>query len=65
MGEACTIVLRGATSHLLDETERSLHDALCVLSQVCPLLPLYINGAYCENRWYPNQEQYLEEVVQR
>ncbi len=45
MGEACTIVLRGATSHLLDETERSLHDALCVLSQVCPLLLFYINGA--------------------
>ncbi|ROT37069.1 T-complex protein 1 subunit beta [Sodiomyces alkalinus F11] len=32
-GEACTIVLRGATSHLLDEAERSLHDALAVLSQ--------------------------------
>ncbi len=32
-GEACTIVLRGATHHLLDEAERSLHDALCVLSQ--------------------------------
>lgn len=34
VGEACTIVLRGATSHMLDEAERSLHDALCVLSQV-------------------------------
>lgn len=33
MGEACTIVLRGASSHVLDEAERSLHDALCVLSQ--------------------------------
>lgn len=31
--EACTIVLRGANSHLLAEAERSLHDALCVLSQ--------------------------------
>jgi T-complex protein 1 subunit beta len=31
-GEACTIVLRGASSHLLDEAERSLHDALCVLT---------------------------------
>jgi T-complex protein 1 subunit beta len=30
-GEACTIVLRGASSHMLDEAERSLHDALCVL----------------------------------
>jgi T-complex protein 1 subunit beta len=32
-GEAATIVLRGATSHLLEEAERSIHDALCVLSQ--------------------------------
>lgn len=32
-GEACTIVLRGATNQLLDEAERSLHDALSVLSQ--------------------------------
>jgi T-complex protein 1 subunit beta len=32
-GQACTIVLRGATDSLLDEAERSLHDALCVLSQ--------------------------------
>jgi len=32
-GEACTIVLRGATNQILDEAERSLHDALCVLSQ--------------------------------
>lgn len=32
-GQACTIVLRGATQQMLDEAERSLHDALCVLSQ--------------------------------
>eukprot|EP00921_Rhytidocystis_pertsovi_P022940 GHVQ01036545.1.p1 GENE.GHVQ01036545.1~~GHVQ01036545.1.p1 ORF type:complete len:418 (-),score=64.33 GHVQ01036545.1:77-1330(-) len=31
--EACTIVLRGASCHVLDEAERSLHDALAVLSQ--------------------------------
>lgn len=29
--EACTIVLRGASSHVIDEVERSLHDVLCVL----------------------------------
>ena len=33
LGEACTIVLRGATQQILDEAERSLHDALCVLQQ--------------------------------
>ncbi|RKO95003.1 chaperonin Cpn60/TCP-1, partial [Caulochytrium protostelioides] len=32
-GEACTVVLRGANTQILDEAERSLHDALSVLSQ--------------------------------
>jgi len=32
-GAACTVVLRGSSSHLLDEAERSLHDALCVLTE--------------------------------
>jgi len=31
--EACAIVLRGASIHILDEAERSLHDALAVLYQ--------------------------------
>lgn len=33
LGEACTIILRGATQQILDEADRSLHDALCVMSQ--------------------------------
>ncbi|BAM83286.1 chaperonin containing TCP1, subunit 2 [Cyanidioschyzon merolae strain 10D] len=32
--EACSIVIRGANQQILDEAERSLHDALCVLSQL-------------------------------
>lgn len=32
-GEACTVVLRGASQYMLDEAERSLHDALCVVAQ--------------------------------
>jgi T-complex protein 1 subunit beta len=32
-GEACTIVLRGPSRHILDEAERSIHDALCVLAK--------------------------------
>lgn len=32
-GEACTIVLRGTSQHILDEAERSVHDALCVIQQ--------------------------------
>merc|ERR1711976_828140 len=33
LGEACTVVLRGATQQILDEAERSMHDALCVMAQ--------------------------------
>lgn len=32
LGEACTVIIRGATQQILDEAERSLHDALCVLA---------------------------------
>lgn len=32
LGEACTIIIRGATQQIVDEAERSLHDALCVLT---------------------------------
>lgn len=31
--QASTIVIRGANTHVVDEAHRSLHDALCVLSQ--------------------------------
>ena len=31
--EACSIVLRGASAHVLDEADRSLHDALAVIYQ--------------------------------
>lgn len=29
--ESCTLVLRGSSSHILEEADRSMHDALCVL----------------------------------
>ena len=46
--EACTIVLRGASSHLLDEAERSLHDALCVLSQTVKDSRVVLGGGCAE-----------------
>lgn len=47
LGEACTIVLRGATQQILDEAERSLHDALCVLAQtVKDTRTVYGGGEY-------------------
>jgi len=45
-GEACSIVLRGASSHVLDEAERSLHDALCIL-QATVKDPRSVYGGGC------------------
>ncbi|KAH0682369.1 hypothetical protein KY290_020959 [Solanum tuberosum] len=48
MGQACTIVLRGASPHVLDEAERSLHDALCVLSQTVNDSRVLLGGGWPE-----------------
>lgn len=48
MGQACTIVLRGASFHVLDEAERSLHDALCVLSQTVQDSRVILGGGWPE-----------------
>eukprot|EP00884_Botryococcus_braunii_P019647 jgi/Botrbrau1/6366/Bobra.0098s0025.1 len=48
LGEACTIVLRGASSHVLDEAERSLHDALCVLSETVKDARVLYGGGWPE-----------------
>lgn len=47
-GEACTIVLRGATHQLIDESERSLHDALSVLSQTVKETRTVLGGGCSE-----------------
>jgi len=47
-GEACTIVLRGASIHLLDEMERSIHDALCVLTQTIKNSRIVLGGGASE-----------------
>ncbi|UZJ51808.1 hypothetical protein CBS101457_001128 [Exobasidium rhododendri] len=47
-GEACTVVLRGATSQMVDEAERSLHDALSVLSQTVKDTRVVLGGGCAE-----------------
>lgn len=47
-GEACTVVLRGATSQMVDEAERSLHDALSVLSQTVQETRVVYGGGCAE-----------------
>merc|ERR1719334_3101835 len=48
MGEACSVVLRGATQQILDEAERSLHDALCVLQQTVKETRIVYGGGCSE-----------------
>lgn len=50
LGEACTIVLRGASTHILDEAERSLHDALCVLKETVADARVVYGGGWPEIR---------------
>jgi len=47
-GEACTIVLRGSSEHLIAESERSVHDALCVLSQTVKTRRTVLGGGASE-----------------
>jgi T-complex protein 1 subunit beta len=47
-GEACTVVLRGATTQMVDEAERSLHDALSVLSQTVRETRIVLGGGCAE-----------------
>ena len=47
-GRASTIVLRGASCHVLDEAERSLHDALCVLIQTIKSTRVVFGGGNTE-----------------
>lgn len=50
LNEACSIVLRGSSQHLLDEAERSLHDALCVLSKMVQDKRMILAGGNSEIR---------------
>lgn len=47
-GEACTVVLRGSTHQMVDEAERSLHDALSVLSQTVKETRIVLGGGCSE-----------------
>lgn len=50
LGQACTIVLRGATQQILDEADRSVHDALCVLTQTVKEPRIVYGGGQYDTR---------------
>lgn len=58
LGEACTIVVRGATKQIIDEAERSLHDALCVLSRTVKETKIVYGGG-CSEMLMANAVQQL------
>eukprot|EP00435_Cladocopium_sp_Y103_P019654 s3378_g4.t1 len=61
-GEACTIVLRGSSQHVLDEAERSLHDALAVLYQTVQETRVVWGGGSMEMAMAQAVQQKLTEV---
>ena len=48
LGEACTVVLRGGSSQMLEEAERSLHDALCVVNDTVRQKRIVFGGGAAE-----------------
>jgi len=46
--QASSIVIRGANEHVVDEAQRSLHDALCVLSQTVKTTAVLPGGGATE-----------------
>ncbi|KAK6463536.1 chaperonin Cpn60/TCP-1 family [Scheffersomyces coipomensis] len=62
-GEACTIVLRGATDQVLDEAERSLHDALSVLSQTTRETRTVLGGGCSEMLMSKAVDQYAANEI--
>lgn len=48
--KSCTIVLRGSSKHILDEAERSFHDAICVLVNTIKSSKVIYGGGNAEMR---------------
>merc|ERR1712168_357984 len=61
-GRACTVVLRGATQQIIDEAERSLHDALCVLQQTVKEPRTIYGGGCSEVLMAQAVHQYAEKI---
>ncbi|GBP79031.1 T-complex protein 1 subunit beta [Eumeta japonica] len=55
LGSACTVVVRGATQQIIDEAERSLHDALCVLTATVKEPKVVCGGGMIQKQghWVP------------
>jgi len=62
-GEACTIVLRGASSQVLDEAERAMHDALCILTSTVKEPRTICGGGCTEIHMAAAIDEHVEETA--
>ncbi|KAG9016998.1 T-complex protein 1 subunit beta [Tulasnella sp. JGI-2019a] len=62
-GKACTVVIRGSTTQMVDEAERSLHDALSVLSQTTKETRTVLGGGCSEMLMSCAVEEAAKKVV--
>merc|ERR1719230_196665 len=61
--EACSIVLRGSGNHILDEAERSLHDAICVLISAVKNHKTIYGGGNAEMRMSLAVDEYAKTMA--
>ncbi|EPR77775.1 T complex protein 1 subunit beta [Spraguea lophii 42_110] len=59
---ACTIVLKGSSKEVLDEAERSIHDALCVLKRISTTNKIIYGGGAPEMNMANNLNQYALKI---
>jgi len=62
-GEACTLVIRGATNQILDEADRALHDVLCVLTSTIKNTKTVL-GAGCSEMMMANEVRKLAQETE-
>lgn len=59
----CTLVVRGANEYMVDEVERSLHDALCVVKRTLESGYAVAGGGACEMALALHLEAYASSIV--
>lgn len=64
-GGASTIVLRGANEYMLDEMDRALHDALCVIKRMLESSTLVCGGGCVESALSVHLEEYANTLDTR
>lgn len=62
---ACSVLLRGGTMHMLDEVERSLHDALCAVKRALESASVVPGGGCVESALSIHLENFATSLASR